>query len=47
MDPNQLDEFIEAVAKQLDELRTTHFRLTAPRPEWAVRTDTTVNAGAA
>ncbi|MFG2368517.1 DUF6907 domain-containing protein [Streptomyces mirabilis] len=47
MDPNQLAEFIETVAGQLEELRTMHPRLTAARAEWAARADTTANAEAA
>ncbi|KMS71092.1 hypothetical protein ACM01_28645 [Streptomyces viridochromogenes] len=47
MDPDQLAEFIEAVAGQLEELRAMHPRLTAARAEWTARTDTTTNAEAA
>lgn len=47
MDPDQLAEFIETVAGQLDELRLIHSRLAAARAEWATRTDTTTNAEAA
>ncbi|WEH18402.1 hypothetical protein [Streptomyces sp. VNUA24] len=44
MDPEQLAEFIETVAGQLEELRALQPRLTAARAEWAARTDTTTNA---
>ncbi|GGZ21377.1 hypothetical protein GCM10010300_76390 [Streptomyces olivaceoviridis] len=44
MDPDQLAEFIETVAGQLEELRAMHPRLTTARAEWAARTDTTTNA---
>ncbi|WP_436800882.1 DUF6907 domain-containing protein [Streptomyces avermitilis] len=39
MDPDQLAEFIETVAGQLEELRAMHPRLAAARTEWAARTD--------
>ncbi|MEU6201878.1 hypothetical protein [Streptomyces sp. NPDC047061] len=47
MDPDQLAEFIETVAGQLEELRRMHPRLTAARAEWAARADTTADAEAA
>ncbi|MGW0868959.1 DUF6907 domain-containing protein [Streptomyces sp. NPDC002740] len=47
MDPDQLAEFIETVARQLEELRAMYPRLTAARAEWAARTDTTTNGEAA
>jgi hypothetical protein len=47
MDPNQLAEFIETVAGQLEELRAMHPRLTAARAERAARTDTTAHTEAA
>ncbi|MFE7129198.1 DUF6907 domain-containing protein [Streptomyces sp. NPDC057617] len=46
MDPDQLAEFIETVAGQLEELRAMHPRLTAARAEWAARTNATSNAEA-
>ncbi|MGW6904835.1 DUF6907 domain-containing protein [Streptomyces sp. NPDC054940] len=46
MDPDQLAEFIETVARQLEELRAMHPQLTAARAEWAARTDATSNAEA-
>ncbi|MFF0136514.1 DUF6907 domain-containing protein [Streptomyces sp. NPDC005227] len=47
MDPDQLAEFTETVAGQLEELRAMHPRLTAARAEWAARTHTTTSAEAA
>ncbi|MGW6736297.1 DUF6907 domain-containing protein [Streptomyces sp. NPDC055013] len=47
MDPDQLAEFIETVAGQLEELRAMHPRLAAARAEWAARPHTTTNAKAA
>ncbi|QFQ96832.1 hypothetical protein F9278_12055 [Streptomyces phaeolivaceus] len=47
MGPDQLAEFIETVAGQLEELRAMHPRLTAARAEWAARNDTTADAEAA
>ncbi|MEU0244910.1 hypothetical protein ABZ192_11370 [Streptomyces sp. NPDC006235] len=47
MDPDQLAEFIETVAGQLEELRAMHPRLAAARAEWAARPHTTTNAEAA
>ncbi|MBM7438658.1 hypothetical protein [Streptomyces sp. HB132] len=47
MDPNQLAEFIQTVAGQLDELRVMHPRLTAARAEWAARTDPPASTEAA
>ncbi|GAA1328503.1 hypothetical protein GCM10009647_066780 [Streptomyces sanglieri] len=47
MDPNQLAEFIQTVAGQLDELRVMHPRLAAARAEWAARTDPTASTEAA
>ncbi|MFF1679453.1 DUF6907 domain-containing protein [Streptomyces sp. NPDC058256] len=44
MNPEQLAEFIETVAGQLEELRTMHPRLAAARAEWAARTDTIPSA---
>ncbi|MEU8700327.1 hypothetical protein AB0C61_22200 [Streptomyces sp. NPDC048680] len=43
MDPDQLAEFIQTVAGQLDELRVMHSRLTEARAEWATRTDPTTS----
>ncbi|MFG3363572.1 DUF6907 domain-containing protein [Streptomyces sp. NPDC048156] len=40
MDPEQLAEFIDTVAGQLEELRAMHPRLTAARDEWGARTNT-------
>ncbi|WUG93902.1 hypothetical protein OG873_11755 [Streptomyces violaceus] len=47
MDPDQLAEFIETVAGQLEELRAMHPWLAAARAEWAARPHTTANAEAA
>lgn len=43
MDPDQLAEFIQTVAGQLDELRVMHSRLTEARAEWAAWTDPTTS----
>ncbi|PIM73012.1 hypothetical protein CTU88_04105 [Streptomyces sp. JV178] len=47
MGPDQLAEFIETVAGQLEELRAMYPRLTAARAEWAARNDATADAEAA
>jgi hypothetical protein len=47
MDPDQLTEFIDTVAGQLEELRAMQPRLTAARAEWAARADTRPHAEAA
>ncbi|MFF5345366.1 DUF6907 domain-containing protein [Streptomyces althioticus] len=46
MDPDQLAEFIETVAGQLEELRAMHPRLAAARAEWASRPYPTTSAEA-
>jgi hypothetical protein len=44
MNPDQLAEFIEAVAGQLEELRAMHPRLAAARAEWDARANTITSA---
>ncbi|MFD5483788.1 DUF6907 domain-containing protein [Streptomyces hawaiiensis] len=44
MQPDQLAEFIETVAGQLEELRAMQPKLVAARAEWATRTETTTSA---
>ncbi|MGW1614910.1 DUF6907 domain-containing protein [Streptomyces sp. NPDC002285] len=47
MGPDQLTEFIDTVAGQLEELRAMQPRLTAARADWTAQADTRVHAEAA
>ncbi|MCW8378641.1 hypothetical protein NA749_017505 [Streptomyces justiciae] len=47
MNPDQLTEFIDTVAGQLEELRAMQPRLTAARSEWAALSDTKAHSEAA